>query len=151
MHIEIDASDLTKLQKKLSSLIDNDDWIRQAIVESCELMLKDLIESTPVDTGRLKEQWLKDNPKIVVRDTSDGWTVDIVNNTEYASWVEKGHFSYNQYGGPWPVKNAKVPDSSGWVYGRFFVRKTENIWQNGKLDANLSSRLNEWLTKTLSD
>lgn len=151
MHIEIDASDLTKLQKKLSSLIDNDDWIRQAIVESCELMLKDLIESTPVDTGRLKEQWLKDNPKIVVRDTSDGWTVDLVNTTEYASWVEKGHFSYNQYGGPWPVKNAKVPDSSGWVYGRFFVRKTENIWQNGKLDANLSSRLNEWLTKTLSD
>lgn len=151
MHIEIDASDLTKLQKKLSGLIDNDDWIRQAIVESCELMLKDLIESTPVDTGRLKEQWLKDNPKIVVRDTSDGWTVDLVNTTEYASWVEKGHFSYNQYGGPWPVKNAKVPDSSGWVYGRFFVRKTENIWQNGKLDANLSSRLNEWLTKTLSD
>lgn len=151
MHIEIDASDLTKLQKKLSSLIDNDDWIRQAIVESCELMLKDLIESTPVDTGRLKEQWLKDNPKIVVRNTSDGWTVDLVNTTEYASWVEKGHFSYNQYGGPWPVKNAKVPDSSGWVYGRFFVRKTENIWQNGKLDANLSSRLNEWLTKTLSD
>lgn len=151
MHIEIDASDLTKLQKKLSGLIDNDDWIRQAIVESCELMLKDLIESTPVDTGRLKEQWLKDNPKIIVRDTSDGWTVDLVNTTEYASWVEKGHFSYNQYGGPWPVKNAKVPDSSGWVYGRFFVRKTENIWQNGKLDANLSSRLNEWLTKTLSD
>ncbi len=151
MHIEIDASDLTKLQKNLSGLIDNDDWIRQAIVESCELMLKDLIESTPVDTGRLKEQWLKDNPKIVVRDTSDGWTVDLVNTTEYASWVEKGHFSYNQYGGPWPVKNAKVPDSSGWVYGRFFVRKTENIWQNGKLDANLSSRLNEWLTKTLSD
>lgn len=151
MHIEIDASDLTKLQKKLSGLIDNDDWIRQAIVESCELMLKDLIESTPVDTGRLKEQWLKDNPKIVVRNTSDGWTVDLVNTTEYASWVEKGHFSYNQYGGPWPVKNAKVPDSSGWVYGRFFVRKTENIWQNGKLDANLSSRLNEWLTKTLSD
>lgn len=151
MHIEIDASDLTKLQKKLSSLIDNDNWIRQAIAESCELMLKDLIESTPVDTGRLKEQWLKDNPKIVVRNTSDGWTVDLVNTTEYASWVEKGHFSYNQYGGPWPVKNAKVPDSSGWVYGRFFVRKTENIWQNGKLDANLSSRLNEWLTKTLSD
>lgn len=151
MHIEIDASDLTKLQKKLSGLIDNNDWIRQAIVESCELMLKDLIESTPVDTGRLKEQWLKDNPKIVVRNTSDGWTVDLVNTTEYASWVEKGHFSYNQYGGPWPVKNAKVPDSSGWVYGRFFVRKTENIWQNGKLDANLSSRLNEWLTKTLSD
>ena len=149
--INVDRRELMKFKDKFQKLVDNDAEIKNAIAAIGEQILRELIHETPVDTGRLKAQWRKDNSNIAlqVHDTGYGWELTLVNTTEYASWVEKGHYAYNQYGGPWPVKNAKVPDSSGWVYGRFFVRKTENVWNNGKLDRSLTIRINNWIKNTL--
>lgn len=55
--------------------------------------------------GELRRNWILEG----VSRTSDGYIVTIVNNTEYASWVENGH---------------RKADHSGWVEGKFFLKVT---------------------------
>lgn len=150
-YVEVDSQEFDKFTTNFKKLTKSDDFLSLAISEVANNYLKDLMARTPVKTGKLKAQWKKDNKnlKAKVVKTNDGYQVVLINTTEYASWVEKGHYAYNQFGGPWPVVNAKVPDSSGWVYGRFFVRNTENIWNNGKLDRAFQSRLTRWIKGTL--
>lgn len=138
--IYAEHSEFTEFKNKFRNLLDTDAPMKQAIAETGEKMLQDLIAATPVDTGQLKQQWTKDNPNVAIQvhEVSGGWELTLVNTTEYASWVEKGHNIYNQFGGPY-----------GWCMGRFFVRKTENIWKNGKLDNVLVRRINRWLRETL--
>lgn len=150
-YIKLDAREFNTFTQRFEKLTKSGDFLVDAISAVANNYLKELISRTPVKTGRLKAQWRKDNKNIKAKvvKTTDGYEVVLINTTEYASWVEKGHYAYNQYGGPWPVVNAKVPDSSGWVYGRFYVRNTENIWNNGKLDRAFQSRLTRWIKATL--
>lgn len=147
----VDTKDFNEFTNRFKKLANSDDFLVTAITAVANNYLKDVMSRTPVKTGQLKEQWKKDNKDIRAKviKKSDGYEVVLINTTVYASWVEKGHFAYNQYGGPWPVVNAKVPDSSGWVYGRFYVRNTENIWNNGKLDRSFQNRLTRWIKGTL--
>lgn len=155
LKIEADYDELTAFTEKVNQLA-NGEWdkmVRDSLARVAETYLQELIGVTPVKTGKLKRQWRKDNGKdlaVKVRDVGNGYVIELINTTEYASWVEKGHYSYNQFGGPYPVRNAKVPDSTGWVYGRFFVKKTEVKWQDGKLDAALQRRINGWMKELLS-
>lgn len=55
--------------------------------------------------GELKRNWKFDG----VTKSGDGWVIALSNNTEYASWVEKGH---------------RKADHSGWVEGQFFMELT---------------------------
>lgn len=112
--------------------------LRDTFTKIARKYLVDLKKNTPVKTGKLKKQWDEDNAKINVIPTAKGYYIELVNTTEYASWVEKGHESYNQYGG-----------SYGWVMGRFYVRKTENLWKNGKLDTELKNQFEKWLKNNL--
>jgi hypothetical protein len=138
--LHIDNSELLKLEERFRKAAADKSGIRMAIAESIEQMLRDLIRNTPVDTGKLKRQWRIDNEDVAaqVREVANGWIIELINTTEYASWVEKGHNIYNQYGGPY-----------GWVMGQFFVKKTEVIWQNGKLDRSLTIQINRWLQSIL--
>ena len=137
--IEADFDELTAFTEKVNQLA-NGEWdrmIRDSLAEVAETYLQELIHVTPVKTGKLKGQWRKDNGNdlaVKVRDVDDGYVIELINTTEYASWVEKGHNIYNQFGGPY-----------GWCYGRFFVTKTEVSWQNGKLDDRLQRRINKWM------
>lgn len=137
--IEADLSELKKFEDKVNTLKDTywDFMVRSSLAQVAETYLQELISVTPVDTGKLKKQWRKDNGKdlaVKVRDVGNGYMIELINTTEYASWVEKGHNIYNQLGGPY-----------GWCYGRFFVKKTEVAWQNGKLDDRLQRRINKWM------
>lgn len=137
--IEADYDELTVFTEKLNQLT-NGEWdrmVRDSLARVAETYLQELIGVTPVKTGKLKRQWRKDNGKdlaVKVRDIGNGYVIELINTTEYASWVEKGHNIYNQFGGPY-----------GWCYGRFFVKKTEVAWQNGKLDDRLQRRINKWM------
>lgn len=137
--IEADLSELKEFEDKVNTLKDTywDFIVRSSLAQVAETYLQELISVTPVDTGKLKKQWRKDNGKdlaVKVRDVGNGYMIELINTTEYASWVEKGHNIYNQFGGPY-----------GWCYGRFFVKKTEVAWQNGKLDDRLQRRINKWM------
>lgn len=142
IQISVENDELEQFAQSFKSrVIDNwEQVVKNSLIQCAELYLQDVIRATPVDTGKMKRQWRKDNKQLAVKvkEVSDGYQIELVNTTEYASWVEKGHESYNQFGG-----------SYGWVMGRFFVKNTENIWQNGKLDKAMQRRINDWMRSLL--
>ena len=142
IQISVDNDELEQFAQSFKSrVIDNwEQVVKNSLIQCAELYLQDVIRATPVDTGKMTRQWRKDNKQLAVKvkEVSDGYQIELVNTTEYASWVEKGHESYNQFGG-----------SYGWVMGRFFVKNTENIWQNGKLDKAMQRRINDWMRSLL--
>lgn len=151
---EIDTSELEDFAERFKELTEPDLGIRLALEQVSRSYLNDLKRATPVDTGKLKKQWDIDNIGVQAKTTSDGWEITLINTTEYASYVEKGHHSYNQFGGPYVIKNRTVPYFDGesgatFVYGRFFVRKTENVWNEGKLDRSLQNRIGRWINETI--
>lgn len=156
IQISVENDEFERFQNELENRLVNN-WeqvVKNSLLQCAELYLKDVIKATPVGTkyrpktkgkkahkpGNLKRQWRKDNKQLAlkIKTAPDGYFIQLVNTTEYASWVEKGHESYNQFGG-----------SYGWVMGQFFVKKTENIWQNGKLDKTMQRRINDWMRSLL--
>ena len=137
--INIDFTELEEYVDKFQEVVENHDaQVKRILEKIAKEYLVDLAEKTPVDTGRLQNQWILDNMNINVVDRGDLYEVELVNTTEYASWVEKGHWSYNQFGGPY-----------GWVVGRFYVRKTENLWKHGRLDERIQQEYETWLKNML--
>lgn len=139
--IEIDTRELEAFTERFEEAENKlQDGIVDTLVYAAERYLRDLITNTPVDTGYLKQQWRKDNPNLDLRvkEVADGYQIELVNYTEYASWVEQGHWSYNQFGGPY-----------GWVMGRFYVKNTEVDWDSGKLQNVVTRRINKWFRDML--
>lgn len=137
--INIDFTELEEYVDKFQGVVENhDSQIKRILEKIAKEYLVDLAEKTPVDTGQLQNQWILDNMNINVVDRGDLYEVELINTTEYASWVEKGHWSYNQFGGPY-----------GWVMGRFYVRKTENLWKHGRLDERIQQEYETWLKNML--
>ena len=128
--------------------------IKSALKHAAQRFLEDVKQRTPVKTGNLRDHWDLDNANVVVQEDSEGFFILLVNTSEYAEWVEKGHYSYNQFGGPYIVKNRKVPYFEGnndkrFVYGVFYLRKTEIQYDMGKLDNLIEIKFNQWLKDIL--
>ena len=137
--INIDFTELEEYVDKFQEVVENHEaQVKRILEKIAKEYLVDLAERTPVDTGRLQNQWILDNMNINVIDRGDLYEVELINTTNYASWVEQGHWSYNQFGGPY-----------GWVMGRFYVRKTENLWKHGRLDERIQQEYETWLKKVL--
>ena len=160
--ITVDNHELQALCDNLAAFDDgvaSTQFFVDLLADIANRILTDLKARTPVKTGKLKKQWDKDNPrgqlKARVTRKGDGYEITLVNTTEYADWVEKGHRSYNQFGGPYIVRNSRihpqgVPEGHGggdWVYGRFYVRNTENLWANGKLDPLVEREVTRWINR----
>lgn len=73
-------------------------------------------QRTPVDHGRLRQSWTKTQAV----NTGSSVQVDIVNNTEYASFVEFGHRQEPGRYVPAIGKRLKV----AWVPGRFMLKNS---------------------------
>ncbi len=69
--------------------------------------------------------------KIIVEKNGDNYTVMVMNNVEYASYVEYGH---------------KTRDHKGWVAGKYFLTKSE-----AKLRSIAPAVLEKELTKFLKE
>lgn len=87
---------------------------------------------TPVVTGLMRQHWDLDNKDYDIRRVKAGFEVTVYNKAEktiggktyqYASWVDQGHESWNQYGGPYTVYNSKYGANGGPVIGRFIIDK----------------------------
>lgn len=111
------ASDLTRLQNQLNKIQAGN---AEAFVESCarELtarLLKKVIKRTPVGDyskssgkkgGTLRRGWTIGE----IRKEGGTYKIDIINSTEYASYVEYGHRTANH---------------KGWVQGHFMLTISE--------------------------
>lgn len=156
--LHVDTRELDAFAAKMRTLTRDGNYIKQALAEAGEEYLKDVIAVTPVNKileaptrGQLKARWRKDNKNLFVkvRETNAGYVLELVNTTPYASWVEKGHRAIpGQYV---PILDKRIRQSTTWVMGQFFVRKTEVKWQNGKLDRSLSTKIGKWISHMLEE
>ena len=132
--------DTTLLQKAFSQL--NEEVFEAAIMTATQEIARELhealVKNTPVITGKLKSGWnSEENLSFKVEKVDGGYKVTLINDVEYASAVNYGHPSHNQYnkgGTPYVVKNRiKVPVANPlqnpadatWVWGHFFVEASE--------------------------
>lgn len=69
--------------------------------------IRTLKTNTPVDTGALRKAWTAEGPSI----SGGGWVIKVINNTEYASYVERGH---------------RTRSGKNWVPGQFFMKNSLN-------------------------
>lgn len=147
----IDDRELQAFAKRCDANLPNaGKGIKRALEKLAASFLQDVKKRTPKKTGKLRDQWDVDNANIVVHEDAGGFYVYLVNTTEYAEWVEKGHYSYNQFGGPYEVKNRTVPYYDGnnaptFVYGVFYLKKTEVEYNEGKLETIVSREFDKWL------
>lgn len=130
---KVDVKELKAFRDRLDSLAgktDLDAFYRQAAKELAARLLTMVKKRTPVDTGTLRRGWTIGEVKAV----EGGYEVEVLNPTEYASYVEFGHRTrLNPEGG------------RGWVKGRFMLRISSD-----ELEAMAPKILERKLKKFLS-
>ena len=93
--------------------------------------------------GELRKHWIDDNKNLSVRHVGDNYVVEVVNNSEYALYVEEGH--KQNVGQRFPVfidgKLRMVQHKKAFVKGQHFLRKAETKLRRKApsiLDAHIS-------------
>ena len=130
---KVDVKELKAFRGRLDSLAgktDLDAFYRQAAKELAARLLTMVKKRTPVDTGALRRGWTIGEVKAV----EGGYEVEVLNPTEYASYVEFGH------------RTRLSPEGGrGWVKGRFMLR-----FSSDELEAMAPKILERKLKKFLS-
>lgn len=109
----VDCRGLEKFRDNIGKMLgDNDAFIKSVTQELAKELFAMLIKSTPVDTGYLKENWY-----VVITKVSGGYEAEIINNTNYASYVNYGHRQTPGRYVPAIGKRLK----KGWIDGKFFI------------------------------
>lgn len=112
--ISVDVSDLKKLRDQLQGIVnDRDEIMRQLTNEIAARLLRRVKMRTPVGKttkthkgGTLRRGWRVGD----ITKNGDIYEIEIVNNVEYAPYVEYGHRTANH---------------KGWVRGRFMLTISE--------------------------
>ena len=130
---KVDVKELKAFRDRLDSLAGKtglDAFYRQAAKELAARLLTMVKKRTPVDTGALRRGWTIGEVKAV----EGGYEVEVLNPTEYASYVEFGH------------RTRLSPEGGrGWVKGRFMLR-----FSSDELEALAPKILERKLKKFLS-
>lgn len=130
---KVDVKELKAFRNRLDSLAgktDLDAFYRQTAKELAARLLTMVKKRTPVDTGALRRGWTIGEVKAV----EGGYEVEVLNPTEYASYVEFGH------------RTRLSPEGGrGWVKGRFMLRISSD-----ELEAMAPKILERKLKKFLS-
>ena len=128
MKFKLDFSSIEDYAKKLS----DDEMFKEMLKDIVEQITDDfmdvLLRNTPEKTGRLRQGWL-DSVPYHIKKVNGGYTIELNNSCPYANAVNYGHHAYNQFGGPYIVKNRTVEYYQGergatFVYGVFFLEKS---------------------------
>lgn len=126
-----------------------DKFVRQSLHYIANRALDKIIKRTPVNIGTLRRNW-KLGP---ITETSDGYMIEVYNNTEYASFVENGfrsHWVPGHWEGnifvyePGAKEGMQVGKRNGWVTGRFMMKISMNEIEKG-LPKYLERRQREFL------
>lgn len=113
----IDDAEFEAWANRIRQRVDSGE-VKQEISKSTRKIaiqaLKQFKANTPVDTGGLRRAWTAEGPSY----DGSGWTVKLINNKEYASFVENGH---RQTPGRYVPAIGKRLKAS-WVPGQHFVK-----------------------------
>lgn len=109
----VDCKELEQFRDSLKKIVDdNDRFIESLAKDLAARLLRNLNKVTPVKTGVLNKNWY-----VVITKVSGGYEAEIINNTEYASYVNYGHRQTPGRYVPAIGKRLK----KGWVDGKFFI------------------------------
>lgn len=103
-----DYRQIERLQQRIERLqrADFDAFCKKTADELAARLMRKAAKRTPVDTGFLRNGW----DLGAITKSGDTYNVEIVNDTEYASYVEYGH---------------RTRGHAGWVTGRFMLTMSE--------------------------
>ena len=162
MKIKFDTRELDQFSKKLRKQALFNKHMKHLTQEIAKVLHQMIKDKTPVKTGKLKTAWdSKKNLSYKVKKVAGGYQVTLTNDSTtklgfpYALSVNDGHYSYNQFGGAYEVRNRHVPYWDGkadstFVYGHFFVDKSVLILENGKrLNMLIEKELEKWFTEVV--
>lgn len=155
MELEWDFHELTDFASRLSETAQFESACKATTEEIAKKLLSMLRTNTPVETGKLKGGW---NGTFTATKVKGGFLVVLKNDVEYASAVNDGHYSHNQFnkgGTPYVVKHRTVPYDSTfggdypsdptYVFGRFFVENSILQLNNTKqIEQILYKQLQQW-------
>lgn len=150
MKIQWDFHELNEFAKKLNSS-DLDKTFKRITQEIAKVLFRHIKGLTPIGkTGKLISGW--DGNAFVVIPYGSGFKVEIVNKTEYATWVNDGHRVRNKPDGEFLQvhRRVKVPTPHKWqkpvsdyyVFGHFFVER-------GILQLNNTKQIEEIIMREL--
>lgn len=136
-----DLHELTDFGEQLVNLSHFDKYAQQIAKELAKVLHEMLFQNTPVRTGNLCAAWGgSENYSYTVKKFKYGYRITLKNNgandkgEQYGVWVNDGHYSYNQYGGPYK-----------WVQGSFFVEKSVLQASNSaQIEHALIKQLQKW-------
>lgn len=94
-----------------------DELFQEAIKEIALDFLVIAKGRTPEKTGLLKDRWRIGE----IQKQGDSYTIEVFDDTEYASFVENGHRTRKGKG-----KKSSHINSKAWVEGRFMMKLTED-------------------------
>ena len=139
MDITIDCKDLNKFLERLADNEGFENFLQSLTREITKALHEMLFENTPVKTGNLCAAWGgKENYSYTIEKRSGGYSITLINNAanddgfQYGLSVNDGHWSYNQYGGPYK-----------WVEGRFFVENSIDL-TIPKIERIVARELKKW-------
>lgn len=151
MKFEFDLSELYEFGDRLADIAKFETLCKEIIKQLAKDLHEMLIKQTPVKTGHLVTGWMgSENFAYTIKAVEKGYEIDLVNTVSYAVDVNDGHYSHNQYGGPYEVKNRTVPYTQGkkgktFVYGHFFVEKSILLMKNDTfLNSIIEKELEKW-------
>lgn len=152
MQVEFDFRELTELANRLSNFGKFEQSLERIAKDISKALLKQIKSLTPVDEYDLINGW--EGNKFAVVKKENGFEVLIINKTPYALYVNDGHKAYNQYGGPYPIKNrrqVRIPhkwqegDSTYYVFGHFFVeRGMVKLTNTHEIESIIMRELEKW-------
>lgn len=139
MKIKWEFDELWEFRDRVENFSRFEEFMKQAVKELAKVLHDMLFQYTPVKTGNLCASWGgSTNMAYIVEETATGFKITLTNGAvnekgeKYGVWVNDGHRSFNQYGGPY-----------GFVKGQFFVEKSV-IATEDKAEAILYKELTKW-------
>lgn len=161
----VDFKELKQLRERLEKLTtDRDEFCHDCAKELASRLLKKVVNRTPVGEYEPITYTKADGTTITYNDAKQGgelrrswhigtisqsggvYTIEVSNNTEYASYVEFGHRQEPGRFVPHIGRRLK----SAWVEGRFMLTISENEIQS-KAPRLLEKRLHDKLREALND
>lgn len=139
MRLRWDFDELWEFRDRLEQTEKFEKYAKQATRELAKVLQDMLFQYTPVRTGNLCASWGgAENMAYTVKRVPKGFEVTLTNSAAnkkgdmYGEWVNDGHRSFNQFGGPY-----------GFVPGKFFVEASVSATEP-KAESVIYEQLKKW-------
>ena len=127
-----DFTGLLQLKNQLENMEKNfSTWLEGFLLRQAQIVLANTKRDTPVDTGWLRESWYIGE----IKRAGNKIEVSIINDAEYASFVEYGHMNRNR---------------TDWIEGRFMCTLAIRDIQR-KLPAKFEREFAAWVKSLGAD